>query len=136
MTNETNDENFIPLLTLGEMRLLNINVPEHLADNPDDRVLTLPRSAALRLTQTMLDKWRVPQNEKTDFLEDISDVVISDVLVIHQLLRVLFPRYEPGKYIQTSNKNYDGRTTWQAIRDGESLKVRKYLEYMVFSGGW
>lgn len=136
MVNETNDESFLPLLTLGEMRLLNINVPEHLVDNPDNRVLTLPRCAALKVAQTMLDKWAVPENEKADFLAGISDEVLSNILVIHQLLRVLFPRYEPGKYIQAGNKNYDGRTTWQAIHDGESLKVRKYLEYMVFSGGW
>jgi hypothetical protein len=136
MTNEPNDTNFIALLTLGDMRLLNIKVPEHLADNPDDAVLGLPRSAALILAQRTLAAWEVPQEDIESFLADISDDALSNTLVIHQLLRVLFPKYEPSKYMQAGNKHYDGRTTWQAIQEGESLKVRKYLEHKSIGGGW
>jgi hypothetical protein len=136
MANETNDTSFITLLTLGDMRSLNIRVPAHLADDPDDSVLGLPRNAALILAQRTLTKWEVLQGDLEAFLADISDEALSNTLVIHQLLRVLFPKYEPSKYIQASNKHYDGRTTWQAIQEGESLKVRKYLEHNVFNGGW
>ncbi|NKI18621.1 hypothetical protein HCU74_14485 [Spongiibacter sp. KMU-166] len=136
MTNETNDTNFIALLTLGDMRLLNIKVPEHLADNPDDAVLGLLRSAALILAERILNIWEVPQEDIEAFLVNIADEALSSLLVIHQLLLVLFPRNEPSKYIHTNNKNYDGRTTWQAIQDGESLKVRKYLEHKSLGGGW
>ncbi|MDF1690567.1 MAG: hypothetical protein P1U35_13250 [Cycloclasticus sp.] len=136
MINEPNDTNFIALLSLGDMRLLNIKVPEHLADDPDDAVLGLPRSAALMLAERILNIWEVPQGDIKTFLADITDEVLSNALVIHQLLEVLFPKYEPSKYIRVSNKYYGGRTTWQAIQDGESLTVRKYLEHMVFSGGW
>tara|TARA_R110000772_G_scaffold213576_1_gene324106 strand:+ start:353 stop:763 length:411 start_codon:yes stop_codon:yes gene_type:complete len=136
MTNETNDTNFIALLTLGDMRLLNIKVPVHLADDPDDAVLGLPRSAALILAERILNIWEVPQGDIAAFLHNIADEVLSNTLVIHQLLQVLFPRNEPSKYVHTNNKNYDGRTTWQAIRDGESLKVRKYLEHKSLGGGW
>jgi len=136
MTNETNDTNFIALLTLGDMRLLNIKVPEHLADDPDDSVLGLPRSAALSLAGRVLNTWEVPLGDIGAFLANIADEVLSNTLVIHQLLQVPFPRNEPSKYVHTNNKNYDGRTTWQAIRDGESLKVRKYLEHKSLGGGW
>jgi hypothetical protein len=136
MANETNDTNFIALLTLGDMRSLNIMVPAHLAGNTDDSVLGLPRNAALILAQRTLTKWEVTQGDLGAFLADISDEALSNTLVIHQLLRVLFPKYEQSKYMQASNKHYDGRTTWQAIQDGESLKVRKYLEHNVFNGGW
>jgi len=136
MTNETNDTNFIALLTLGDMRLLNIKVPEHLADDPDDAVLGLPRSAALILAERILNIWEVPQGDIAVFLADIADEALSNLLVIYQLLQVLFPRNEPSKYVHTNNKNYDDRTTWQAIRDGESLKVRKYLEHKSLGGGW
>jgi hypothetical protein len=136
MTNETKDTNFIALLTLGDMRSLNIMVPAHLADDLDDSVMGLPRNAALILAKRTLVKWEVPQGDLEAFLADIPDEVLSNTLVIHQLLRVLFPKYEPSKYIQASNKHYDGRTTWQAIQDSESLKVRKYLEHNVFNGGW
>jgi hypothetical protein len=136
MTNETKDTNFIALLTLGDMRSLNIMVPAHLADDLDDSVMGLPRNAALILAKRTLVKWEVPQGDLEAFLADIPDEALSNTLVIHQLLRVLFPKYEPSKYIQASNKHYDGRTTWQAIQDGESLKVRKYLEHKVFNGGW
>jgi hypothetical protein len=136
MANETDNTNLIVLLTLGDMRLLNIRVPAHLEDDPDDSVLGLPRSAALILAQRTLAAWKVPQEDIESFLADISDEALSNTLVIHQLLRVLFPRNEPGKYIQTSNKHYDGRTTWQAIQYGESLKVRKYLEHKSIGGGW
>jgi hypothetical protein len=136
MTNETKDTNFIALLTLGDMRSLNIMVPAHLADDLDDSVMGLPRNAALILAKRTLVKWEVPQGDLEAFLADIPDEALSNTLVIHQLLRVLFPKYEPSKYIQASNKHYDGRTTWQAIQDGESLKVRKYLEHNVFNGGW
>jgi hypothetical protein len=136
MTNETNDTNFIALLTLGDMRLLNIRVPAHLSDDPDDAVLGLPRNAALILAERVLNTWEVPQGDIAVFLTDITDEALSDVLVIYQLLQVLFPRNEPSKYVHTNNKNYDGRTTWQAIQNGESLKVRKYLEHKSLGGGW
>tara|TARA_R110002167_G_scaffold89179_3_gene240553 strand:+ start:190 stop:600 length:411 start_codon:yes stop_codon:yes gene_type:complete len=136
MTNETNDTNFIALLTLGDMRLLNIKVPEHLADDPDDSVLGLPRSAALSLAERILNIWEVPQGDIAVFLADIADEELSNLLVIYQLLQVLFPRNEPSKYVHTNNKNYNDRTTWQAIQDGESLKVRKYLEHKSLGGGW
>ncbi|AMO67266.1 hypothetical protein [Zhongshania aliphaticivorans] len=136
MTNKTNDTNFIALLTLGDMRLLNIKVPEHLADDPDDAELGLPRSAALILAERILNIWEVPQGDIEAFLTNIADEALSNVLVIHQLLQVLFPRNEPSKYVHTNNKNYDDRTTWQAIQNGESLKVRKYLEHKSLGGGW
>jgi hypothetical protein len=136
MTNETNDTNFIALLTLGDMRLLNIKVPEHLTDDPNGAVLGLPRSAALILAERILNIWEVPQGDIAVFLTDIADEALSNLLVIHQLLQVLFPRNEPSKYVHTNNKNYDGRTTWQAIQNGESLKVRKYLEHKSLGGGW
>ncbi|GAA4102664.1 hypothetical protein [Zhongshania borealis] len=136
MTNETNDANFIALLTLGDMRLLNIKVPEHLADDPDDAVLGLPRSAALILAERILTIWEVPQGDIAVFLANIADEALSNLLVIYQLLQVLFPRNNSSKYVHTNNKNYDGRTTWQAIQDGESLKIRKYLEHKSLGGGW
>jgi hypothetical protein len=136
MANELNDTNFIALLTIGDMRLLNIKVPEHLSDDPDDAVLGLPRNAALILAERVLNTWEVPQGDIGVLLTDITDEALSDVLVIYQLLQVLFPRNEPSKYVHTNNKNYDGRTTWQAIQDGESLKVRKYLEHKSLGGGW
>jgi hypothetical protein len=136
MANELNDTNFIALLSLGDMRLLNIKVPEHLSDDPDDAVLGLPRNAALILAERALNTWEVPQGDIEAFLTNIADEALSNVLVIHQLLQVLFPRNEPNKYVHKNNKNYDGRTTWQAIQNGESLKVRKYLEHKSLGGGW
>lgn len=99
MANETNDTNFIPLLTLGDMRLLNIKVPAHLTDDPDDYVLGLPRNAALILARRTLAKWKVSQGDLEAFMADISDEALSNTLAIHQLLRVLFPKYEPSKYM-------------------------------------
>lgn len=64
MANELNDTNFIALLSLGDMSLLNIKVPEHLSDAPDDAVLGLPRSAALTLAERILNIWEVPQGDK------------------------------------------------------------------------
>jgi hypothetical protein len=136
MIDKQTDKKLIPLFSLGDMRLLNIKVPAHLADNPDEFVLGLPRDAALNLAQSVLRLWQVSPKEGEIFLTGITDDVLSDVLIIHQLLEVLFPKNESDKYMQASNKHYDGRTTWQAIQNGESLKVRKYLEHNVFNGGW
>jgi hypothetical protein len=130
------NKNLIPLFTLGDMRLLNIKVPAHLAGNPDDFVLGLPRDAALNLAQNVLVLWQVSPKEGETFLTGISDDFLSDVLIIHQLLEVLFPKSESDKYMQASSDHYGGRTPWQAIQVGESLNLRKYIEHMVSNGGW
>jgi hypothetical protein len=136
MTDKPIDKNFIAFFTLGDMRLLNIKVPAHLADNPDEFVLGLPRDAGLNLAQSVLGLWQVSPKEGEAFLTGITDDVLSDVLIIHQLLEVLFPKNESDKYMQASNDHYGGRTPWQAIQDGESLDLRKYIEHMVYNGGW
>jgi hypothetical protein len=120
MIDKQTDKNLIPLFSLGDMRLLNIKVPTHLEDNPDEFVLGLSRDAALNLAQSVLRLWQVSPKEGETFLTGITDDVLSDVLIIHQLLEVLFPKNESDKYMQASNKHYDGRTRWQ-ITEGPQV---------------
>ncbi len=136
MTNNQTDKKLIPLFALGDMRALNIKVPAHLDAHSNEYVMGLPRDAALELAQSVLTQWKVSPEEGAAFLAEIEDEVLSDVLVIYQLMEVLFVGIEPSAYMQASNEYYKGRKPWHVIQEGESLDLRKYLEYMVFSGGW
>ncbi len=136
MTNEPTHNDSILMLTLGEMRMIGLRVPEPFEDDPDDVTLAIGRAAARTLAGKLLSAWRVPDAEASDFLQDASDAVLSDVLVIHQLLQVMFTRNTPGDFIQSANKAYDGRTAWDVIHSGDSSTVRQDLAYQVFGGGW
>jgi hypothetical protein len=130
------DDIMIPLFALGDMRMIGINVPEQFKDSPNEHTLVLPISAAMELLRRVLERWHVAKDEAEAFCQRLSPEVIHDVLVIHQLLRVIFTNNSPGDYIQSPNKKFDGRTPWKAICDGESEHLRRYLEHFVFNGGW
>ncbi len=136
MTDRSKDDPGIPLMTLGELRQLGFKVPAPFQNDPDEYVLIFPRSAAVELVSKILVRWRVPDEEAKAFLDDITDAVLHDMLVIHQLLRVLLNKSHPVDYIQSPNKNYGGKTSWEVIRDGESEAVRRYIVHQVFNGGW
>jgi hypothetical protein len=133
---DDHEESQIPLLTLGEMRMVGLKVPTQFEALSDDNMLTLPRSAALELVTRCLKRWKVPEEELENFCSEITDDVIHDVLVCHQLLRLLLRNLEPDKFFQSPNKNFDDRTPWDLIRHGESERIRKSLAHQVFCGGW
>ncbi len=130
------DEPTIPLFTLGEMRMIGIKVPEHFKDSPNEHTLVVPVSVAMEHIRSVLNRWRIADDEATTFCQTISPEVMHDVLVIHQLLLVMFTNNSPGDYVQSPNKKFDGRTPWKAICNGESEHLRRYLEHFVFNGGW
>lgn len=133
---DDHEESRIPLFFLGDMRMVGLKVPKQFEGLPDDNMLTLPRSAALDMATRCLKKWKVPEDELENFCAEIADDVIHDVLVSHQLLLVLLRKPEPDKFFRSPNKNFDDRTPWDLIRNGESERIRKSLEYQVFCGGW
>lgn len=136
MSDQPKDDPGIPLMTLGELRMLGLHVPAPSQNEPDDCVLVLSRSAAIELVSKILVRWHVPDEEAKDFLNEITDAALHDVLVIHQLLLVLFRRNLPGDYIQATNKLYGGKTSWDVIRNGGSEAVRRDIAHHVFNGGW
>ena len=134
--NDGYEESRIELFTLGEMRMLGIEIPPQFADSADDNMLVLPRSAALELATRCLKRWKVPDEDGEVFLADITDDVIHDVLVSHQFLRLLIRNADPDRFFQNPHPQFDDRTPWDLIRSGESDQIRKFLAHQVFCGGW
>ncbi|WP_027875086.1 hypothetical protein [Spongiibacter marinus] len=126
----------IQIMRLGELRMLGIEPPDALRDGPDEDMLTMPRHAGQKWASQILRQWNVPSIEAAAFINAISSDDLSNIIVIHQFVRVLFPNLPPADYIHVEIRAFEERSPWQLVQCGESSQVRKYLAYHVFGGGW
>ena len=126
----------IPIMRLGELRMLGIEPPDALRDAPDEDILTVPRPSGQKWASQILQQWRVPDREAAAFSSAISSDDLSNIIVIHQFVQVLFPNIPPADYIHVEIRAFEERSPWQLVQSGESSRVRKYLAYHVFGGGW
>lgn len=128
------EDGSIALFTLGEMRLVGLDVPAPFANEPDDHLLTVSIPVAERLVARILDSWAAPRDEVKQLLGALSRDELRYVLLIDQLTRVLF--LQPESYLFQDNKYLDGQTPWSLIVGGDAKRVHAYLAHQVFSGGW
>lgn len=136
MSDKHDREILIPVLTFGEMRRVNIAIPEQFANEPDERSLALPLPAARAHVREALESWGIGEFAVRAYVESATSGDLSNLLVIQQLLFVIFKDEPQANYVQAQNKHFGSRTIWQVIHGGDSLDVRRYLEHFVFSDGW
>lgn len=123
----------IPIFSFGDMRLMNINIPTHLHDSPDDDVMTLPREVAERSFVNALLCWQVSDTEAEDFKNNSSIFDISRVLQIHQYLRLIFG-VDPFDWLHEPNRAFGEASPWEVIFRGDIYQVSTYLDGFVFGG--
>lgn len=129
-SNDANDD--IPLFTIGDMRLLNLNIPRQMADAPDTSVLVIPREVANKFFKRALEKWKVSEEEAVQFAATSDAMVIRRVLQIHQYLRLIFPDGNVADWLHAPNEHLDGQTPWSVILCGEIYAVFTYLDNFIF----
>ena len=136
MNDHDNDVDSVEIMPLGDLRMIGVQVPAHLADRPDTSILCVPRSIAEQLAVRILQRWEVPDTAAKRFLEGITNDTLGDLLATHQLIRVMLTSNAPSTFVQSRNEHFDGLTLWQVIEQGRLSEVRQHLAHHVFSGGW
>lgn len=122
----------IPLFTLGDMRLLGLQIPTQIADGPDTSVMVIPREVANKFFKRALEKWRVPEEETVQFIATSNAIVIQRVLQIHQYLRLIFPGGDVADWLHAPNDHFDRQTPLSVILSGEITAVFTYLDNFIF----
>lgn len=126
----------IQIMRLGELRMLGIEPPDALREALDEDMLTMPRPAGQKWASQILQQWCVPELKAAAFVSAVSSDDLSNIIVIHQFVQVLFPNLPPADYIHVEISTFEERSPWQLVQSDESSRVRKYLAYHAFGGGW
>lgn len=136
MTDEFhNEETGIPLITVGHMRLVGLRAPDAYADSSDETLVVFSREKALAFAKPALLKWQVPSQEAEEFVADINDEVIRDMLITHQILRLAIPG-QAHRFMHSPREAHGGFTPWELFKQGKSAVIRRELENQVYAGGW
>lgn len=133
---DKHERDIIALFTIGDMRTLGLRIPRELEKSRNDEMLMIPRSEALKLTSKCLRRWSVSEEELENFIENITNDVIHDVLVCHQLAQLVYRNLAPDRFFNRPLKKLDHNTPWILIREGRSEEVRAFLAHQAFCGGW
>lgn len=126
----------IALFTIGEMRTLGLRIPREFEKSRNDEMLMIPRLKALQLTSKCLRRWKVSEEEQENFIATITNDVIHDVLVCHQLARLVYRNLAPDRFFHRPLKVLDHNTPWSLIQEERSEEVRAFLTHQAFCGGW
>ena len=136
MTDKVNSEgDGIPILTVGQIRIAGLLVPEAFADSPDDTLLAFPRATALEIAGRALQEWQVPDQEAAEFCAVISDEILRDVLIAEQMLSLLIPN-QAHRFMHSPRETDGGQSPWELFKQGKSAVIRRELEHQVFAGSW
>lgn len=125
----------IPTFSVGDMRLLNLEIPVHLADGPDDAMMVTKRDFAEANFADDLVRWRIPEDEAQAFKASAGAFEIMRVIQIHVYLRIIFRENDPFDWLHRPNKSFDEKTPWSVIREGDIEAVFRNLDGHIF-GAW
>ncbi len=136
MTKQHDVDKQVQIMPIGDLRMIGLNLPEPLQNRPDEEILCLPLETAEKWVAKILSHWNVPEEETRNFIPLLSNESLSDIIVIHQLIRVIFSQNTPRAFIHAKNKAFDNRSAWDLVSTGSTQRVRAHLAHLVYNGGW
>jgi len=125
----------VVLGTVGEFRMVGINMSSMTDDLPEDAYVVLPIKNAINLATKIAAKWELTPSQQVDILKENDLQKITDILKIEMYLDVLFPN-QRLKFIRNENHHFsDMRVVDYMFKHG-TKEVVNYLAHHVFNGGW